>query len=75
MNTGFRQYKLPNNITNNQNIFINDESYIKEDSKITYLIDDNDVTQCVLYQSSGKDLKDAEIIIVFDKFSCTTVCI
>lgn len=71
MNTGFRQYKLPNNITNNQNIKINDDKYLKEDSKLFYALDDDDTTQCILYQPQGESLKDAEIVITFDKtYNC-----
>ena len=74
MNTGFRQYKLPNNITNNQNIEINDDKYLKEDSKMFYALDGDDVTQCVLYQPQGESLKDAEIVITFDKiYNCDYV--
>lgn len=67
MNVGFKQYKLPNNVSLNQQITINDESYIDNNHPLQKAIDGHKTTYCQLNKVEGLNLKDAQIIITFDK--------
>lgn len=71
MNTGFVQYKLPNNISLKQSISINNDDYVSVAHPLEHAIDGMDFTYCQLNGSNELPLNNAQIVITFDKeYSC-----